>query len=233
MAWDEAYAQSVAQSKTPTLRLYQWSAPTLSLGYFQRYDDRRQHPPSGDCAVVRRTSGGGALMHDREWTYSLAVPRTEGLDSDKLYQLVHESLCEHLQQFGVDVRPWGRATDERREGEFLCFHRRTEHDLVVQGHKVVGSAQRKRRQVLMQHGAVLLQRSPHAPELPGVCDLAELPAGDCATLESSFSNDWINALSEKLRWSFAHSMPTEAEKDLAKDLANSRFLCEDWNFRRR
>src|SRR5689334_21696416 len=74
MAIDDALLESAAEAGVATLRLYQWSEPTLSLGYFQAAAERKTHQPSLTCALVRRASGGGAILHDRELTYSLALP---------------------------------------------------------------------------------------------------------------------------------------------------------------
>ena len=74
MAVDEVLLEAAAADGQCTLRFYRWEEPTLSLGYFQTYADRWQHEPSRDAAVVRRTSGGGAILHDAELTYSFAVP---------------------------------------------------------------------------------------------------------------------------------------------------------------
>src|SRR5436190_15116613 len=74
MAIDEALLESAATDGVATLRLYQWSEPTLSLGYFQAAEERERHQASTNCPLVRRASGGGAILHDRELTYSLALP---------------------------------------------------------------------------------------------------------------------------------------------------------------
>ena len=73
MALDEALLELAGESGIPTLRLYRWQPATLSLGYFQPYQDRESHPPSTTCPVVRRSSGGGAILHDRELTYSFTA----------------------------------------------------------------------------------------------------------------------------------------------------------------
>jgi lipoate-protein ligase A len=88
MAVDEALLRSAAQRGTATLRFYQWSEPTLSLGYFQAADDRQQHFASLACPLVRRASGGGAIVHDRELTYSLAMPlsNTRTAQATRLYE---------------------------------------------------------------------------------------------------------------------------------------------------
>ena len=74
MAVDEVLLEWSAEQGGCCWRLYRWQEPTLSLGYFQPYDERRRHPASRDCPAVRRLSGGGAILHDAELTYSLVVP---------------------------------------------------------------------------------------------------------------------------------------------------------------
>src|SRR5687767_13677741 len=78
MAVDEALLASAAAG-VATLRFYTWSQPTLSLGYFQHAHQRDAHAASRSCPLVRRASGGGAILHDRELTYSLAVPLRQRL----------------------------------------------------------------------------------------------------------------------------------------------------------
>ncbi len=78
MAIDEVLAHSAAERGVNTLRFYSWDPPTLSLGYFQRATDRQTHISSSTCAWVRRTSGGGAILHDRELTYSFATATPVG-----------------------------------------------------------------------------------------------------------------------------------------------------------
>ena len=82
MAADEALLHTVSNTETPVLRFYQWQSPTLSLGYFQSYADRNQHAASLEADVVRRLSGGGAILHDQELTYSLVLPGSNPLASD-------------------------------------------------------------------------------------------------------------------------------------------------------
>jgi lipoate-protein ligase A len=182
MAVDEALLDQAADEGLASLRFYRWREPTLSLGYFQGYDEREQHAPSRDAAVVRRLSGGGALIHDRELTYSLCLPASHPLarDAVKLYELAHEALIETLAERGIAASLHGDPATtppaERPDEPFLCFARRTSADVVLAvppvvaspPNKIVGSAQRRRRGAVLQHGAVLLETSPTAPELPGL-----------------------------------------------------------------
>ena len=74
MAVDEVLLDSAALHKTATLRFDRWQTPTVSLGYFQHVADRAQHPASLACPLVRRLSGGRAIVHDHELTYCLTLP---------------------------------------------------------------------------------------------------------------------------------------------------------------
>jgi lipoate-protein ligase A len=183
MAVDEMLLDWAAEHRTACLRFYQWETPTLSLGYFQSYEDRWSHAASRDCPAVRRLTGGGAILHDAELTYGLVLPAQHRLarDRDALYDTVHRSLIDTLASWGVQAAIFGETpAGKAQEGDshvrsaepFLCFQRRTAGDVIVGEIKIAGSAQRRRRGAVLQHGSVLLRRSPVAPELPGVEEVA-------------------------------------------------------------
>jgi hypothetical protein len=119
---------------------------------------------------VRRLSGGGAILHHFEWTYSCAIPRTHRLaqKAEQLYEIAHGALIRSLGNLGVQAQLRGEASSDQA---FLCFLRGDPRDVVVLRQKVAGSAQRRRRGAVLQHGSVLLQRSPLAPAVPGISDL--------------------------------------------------------------
>lgn len=190
MAVDEALVEAVAEDQTPTLRIYRWERPTLSLGYFQAYAERESHPPSLGADVVRRLSGGGAILHDLEITYSLILPCTYPLaaDTQLLYSTVHRAIVSWLTSFFPgEGLPWrldlcGGEPNKSvlREQPFLCFQRRSPGDvlLVSNGasgdHKLVGSSQRRRRGSVLQHGSILWSTSEAAPEVCGFTQLTGL-----------------------------------------------------------
>ena len=188
MAVDEALLDDAADSGLATLRFYQWREPTLSLGYFQRYAERESHAASRNAAIVRRLSGGGALLHDRELTYSLCLPASHSMSrqSAQLYGIVHSTVIEAFTVKSVPARLYndvairGTPSERRRRISLLrppqSRRRRAASagDSVNKGDsaiKIVGSAQRRRRGAVLQHGAVLLDASPCAPELAGLAQL--------------------------------------------------------------
>ncbi len=184
MAADEWLLERAVRDRIATLRFYTWSTPTVSLGHFQANRPRSETPSDSAHVTnevpaaflklpwVRRLSGGGAILHHHELTYSCALPSGHPLAREprQLYGVVHGTLVEFLRGIGVNAGLRGRDESER-DGGFLCFSRGDPQDIVVGPHKVVGSAQRRRKGAVLQHGSLLLERSELAPEFPGVRDL--------------------------------------------------------------
>ncbi len=164
MARDEALLHRVGDgSSPPTLRLYEWSEPTISLGYFQKYADFEQlAPPAGDMPVVRRQTGGGAILHDRELTYALVLPVAFDPIRDKpthLYEIAHDALLEVLAANTVTASLNGVSDDSGpTRGPFFCFARRHALDVVIRDEKLAGSAQRRTRNAILQHGSIVIER---------------------------------------------------------------------------
>jgi len=174
MAVDELLLRKVDQTGIPVLRIYTWREPTLSLGYFQRYRDRSLHPPSHGVAVVRRATGGGAILHHHELTYSIVMPISSRQTAARLalYRQLHDVFIQIMARRGVGLARSGDTPGSLADDTaFLCFQRRSADDLVLAGYKVLGSAQRRARRAVLQHGSLLLAASRHAPEIPGVCEL--------------------------------------------------------------
>jgi lipoate-protein ligase A len=172
MAVDQVLLQSAIDQGIATVRWYRWREPTVSMGYFQREEELLQDESLAGLPRVRRLSGGGTLVHDHELTYSLALPLTQRLIErpPDLYRLVHQVFINEFQRRGVNLQMRGQ-TVKLAEEPVLCFDRHDENDLVLRGHKVLGSAQRRRRGAILQHGGLLLKASAATPQLPGVTDL--------------------------------------------------------------
>ena len=240
MAVDQALLETANNTGLITLRFYQWSEPTLSLGYFQSHLDRCQHPTSANCPLVRRRTGGGAILHDREITYSLTVPSTNRWSerNSDLYHLVHQVLIDLLKQIGADAAlyenqmvssvdpssPGNVARPEIDQTAFMCFERRSPGDIVLGGYKVVGSAQRRMKNALLQHGSVLLEKSPCSPTLPGIEDLCGFPLSIEETIKKCASET-----GNELQIDLNDGKLSDAEK---RDASNARelfFASDDWN----
>jgi lipoate-protein ligase A len=187
MAMDAALLQLAAERERSVVRIYQWSEPTVTLGYFQGSEQSAESPFPG-LPVVRRLSGGGAILHDREITYSLVLSAAHPSrqDPSAVYQTVHRAIIRLLSAAGVpcqlrsefDAVNSGTAVadagkDAAMKAEpFLCFLRKNANDIVhATGNKIVGSAQRRRKGVTLQHGSIILKASPVVPQLPGIIDL--------------------------------------------------------------
>ncbi len=213
MEIDDALLLGVRADDPIVVRIYQWQEPTLSLGHFQTIDQWKQDPRVRDVAEfrtipwVRRKTGGGAILHDQEWTYSITVPSqqqraTKG-HSELLYRAIHTSIRDGLTELGWPASLAEHCTcspTSREKGEpFLCFQRRTPVDVVVGNHKILGSAQRRHANGLLQHGSLLLHSSSIYPELRG---LEQLYA-------TRFSRaDWAEWLEGRLRMAIRAAMPS-------------------------
>jgi lipoate-protein ligase A len=227
MAADETLMETAAQG-TATLRFYEWTTATVSLGYFQPAGARLLDPRLPSLPWLRRPSGGEALVHDREVTYCLALPA--GLPwqrrCESWARRFHELLREVFTHLGVAVTlcpPDG----ERRLGEFLCFLHHSPDDVLISGSKIVGSAQRRPAGALMQHGSILLAQSPHTPDLPGIAELTgrqvnanELAAAVCERMTEGF------------QWDIVPGDWSAVERERIEELATSRYASAEWNARR-
>ncbi len=219
MAVDEALLLGVVAGGPLTLRFYRWSEPTVSVGYFQR--DTPELEPGGrfaGLAWVRRLSGGGAIIHHHELTYSVCVPSAHPLASQPghLYMEMHLAIARALAEMGLQAEPRGAGDPANRT--FLCFSRGDPRDLVIGGNKVVGSAQRRRQGAILQHGSILLGGSPFAPELPGILDLAPHPIPERALTERI-----IDCCRNALEPVAVPATLTAAEMTLARELALERY----------
>lgn len=184
MAVDDWLLRRASEKRVSILRWYAWSEATVSLGYFQRRTDMQPEGASATLPAVRRTTGGGAIVHDRELTYSFTLPASHRFYRARaeLYGLFHRELLAALAVFGVQADLYGKppekvvaATTESRHTEpFLCFERRTDGDVVLCGSairpKIAGSAQYRNKNGMLQHGSVLLACSPSTPHVPGIAE---------------------------------------------------------------
>lgn len=156
MALDEAILR---QASCPVLRFYQWCQPSVSFGYFEKFAETSQRfvGEQGDSIVfVRRPSGGGAVDHRHDLTYSLFIPRDEEAShwrGDRSYRWIHCCVLTALEQVGVEAE---LQTAPKEKSGNLCFENPVRYDLVnPQGQKIAGAGQRRSRSGLLHQGSIL------------------------------------------------------------------------------
>jgi lipoate-protein ligase A len=226
MATDEALLQSAAAS-IASLRFYGWSGPTVSLGYFQPARLRQEDPLLAALPYVRRPTGGALLVHHLEVTYALALPASAAGPAASVWlRRMHASIAEALRTLGVAAVAHAPQPGETFPGP-LCFRHFAAGDLLIGPAKVVGSAQRRQRGGLLQHGAILLAQSPHTPTLPGIQELTGRTldtAEVCAAVRHAFQ--------ARTGWRLEEGDWTSAEQALISELAHRKYGQESWNAKR-
>jgi lipoate-protein ligase A len=199
MAIDEVLLDGVAaDAAPPTLRFYEWSPPCLSLGYFQPFDvvDVDACRALG-VEIVRRPTGGRAILHDRELTYTVALPASLlGHDGGVLpsYYRLSLALQEGLHRLGI---PATLAPESAASGPLhgpICFDRPSAHEILLHGRKLVGSAQVRRGGGLLQHGSILIE--PRIDKLTACLRLPRDSAGSPPGDGSERIEDGVAGLAE-------------------------------------
>lgn len=181
MACDVALMERARATGEGVVRVYSWSAPTLSFGRHQKTGgyDRAALERAG-LAVVRRPTGGRAILHHREITYSVTAPAEPDEPIASAYSWINSLLLGALQSLGVDARiaePAGRAPVP---DENPCFAEPAAGEITARGRKLVGSAQYREDRALLQHGSILV--SDDQSSLAALC-ADGTPTPPPATLE--------------------------------------------------
>jgi lipoyl(octanoyl) transferase len=175
MARDAAILAAVsAGAVPPTLRLYGWTPPCLSLGYGQhaREADTERIAARG-WGLVRRPTGGRAILHTDELTYSLALTMDHPLAASGVvesYRRISAALLAALNQLGAQPRAERPEAISNATLSPVCFDTPSHYEITVEGRKLIGSAQVRRRQGLLQHGTV-----PLSGDIARICEVLVYP----------------------------------------------------------
>ncbi len=231
MARDEALLSFVGAGTSPaTLRFYQWSSPTISLGYFQSFAEYASlPPPAGGLPIVRRLTGGGAILHDRELTYSLVLPAGHPLarlGPRPLYEVVHGAIVDALGACVISARMRGRGarTGRSQRNRFFCFAREYAEDVISRGEKLAGSAQRRLRSAVLQHGSLILESR-----------FDQQPSGQVCSQAPVSVRTLIDLIVESLsgRYEFGRQPDSWTCQELvAASALNDKYAGEAWTKRR-
>jgi len=200
MALDEALLHNAI---IPVLRFYRWRAPAVSFGYFSRFDEVRER--SAERELVRRWTGGGIVLHGDDLTYSFVVPAAHSLHERKareIYSLVHRAITVALSLRGTNAT---LADSTAPRISDACFANPVYADVMVDGRKIAGAAQRRARTGLLQQGSI--QLNGPAPY---------------------FTRDFSDAICTTAR---RIDIPTQCFP-MATELAESKYATAEWLTRR-
>lgn len=143
-------------SPVPVLRLYAWNQPTISLGYSQKLSEPEELRFAAlGLPVVRRPTGGRTLLHDvTEITYAMALPEAVAVSLSETYQLFTSWLHRALLQLGIPAELASRDQRASSFGHLGCYGTVQTGEILLSGRKLVGSAQRRNGNSVLQHGAI-------------------------------------------------------------------------------
>jgi lipoate-protein ligase A len=246
MALDETVAAYVRKEKAPpTLRLYGWDRPSLTLGCFQKTSDiDAAYCASKGIPIVRRPTGGRAILHHRELTYSFSVKTDNILFSKGLldsYRSIAAAFHLAFQKAGIRAEPKKQRERGRvLAGSPLCFQSSSFGEILVDNKKAVGSAQKRWDNGLLQQGSV-----PYSYDTDEIRRIFGAEA--CTAMGSAMTclEEVMPGLSgkefrgilkasfeETFGVSFLQSRPSPGEEALARDLEASKYSLKSWNFQR-
>ena len=241
MARDTALQMRSARTGECVFSIYSWSCATLSLGRHQQasglYDVEKIRASGID--VVRRPTGGRAILHDREVTYSVTASLANAGTLREAYSRINLILQTGLSRLGVFAET-ASAAQRPLPGVRSCFELPTEGELIVQGCKLVGSAQWRNERALLQHGSILVDDDQSS--LPNFAIGAETGSESIpvpATLHNLLgrtpdANEVAQAMFDAVR-SLEDGDATELAEDEVREETLQHvphFLDEDWTWRR-
>lgn len=214
------------------LRLYAWQPPGLSLGYFQRHSEMSGTFDPG-AVVTRRITGGDAILHIHELTFSIvgldgAFPFDDTVESS--YHRIHEALASGFTTLGITAR--SRRAGERTEypdggHHGRCFYAVTRYDLVCGKRKLVGSAQRRTLGKVLHHGSIPLAPNPMTPDSADLSSLSGRTIGyeEAAAAVRKGMEDYFNVRLED--W-----LPEDTLLEEGRRLAGAKYGTVEWVERR-
>jgi lipoyl(octanoyl) transferase len=240
MALDEAMIRAAAQTGATLVRLYTWDVPSLSLGRNQRTTSiyNAERCASQQVPVVRRLTGGRALLHAREVTYAVAAPVAAAPSLRGGYDAINQCLLAALHALGVPAVLAAPAERTPSPGLAPCFETPSTGELVVDDRKLVGSAQHREADAFLQHGSLLLDDDQDMLASLALVPLPEFPAP--ATLRALLGDETradtvCDAIEAAIRVAANGRLTRWSPQDLSADHvaeAASRYRDPRWTWRR-
>jgi len=244
MALDEAISDAVRQKiSPPTLRLYHWDRPSLSIGYFQKCSDiNLEYCDVKDYPVVRRQTGGRAILHDSELTYSFSSSKDSPIFNGSLlenYTVISNALLHALKLTGIEAEALFIKKRSNGHRNPACFKTVSFGEITVKKKKVIGSAQKRYKDGFLQHGSIIFDFN--AKEL---CTVLKgnnsQDFEDIGALRKSRPDISIHELRSNLKEAFEKELnvkvitdrPSKFELSLAKELESNKYSTKEWNLKR-
>ncbi|MCZ8514360.1 biotin/lipoate A/B protein ligase family protein [Paenibacillus filicis] len=263
MAVDEAILTAVSEGKArPTVRFYGWNPPTLSIGYFQKAQQEIDFDAleREGIGFVRRATGGRAVLHDKELTYSIIVPESyPGIPRSvtDAYRVLSEGLLSGFRRLGLQADMVKLESEEDKSqyasmGSAACFDSPSWYELVVEGRKIAGSAQTRQKGVVLQHGSILLDldtdqlfrmlrfsnervaermKQQFLKKAVAINDLLRSAGKQEVTIDDA-EKAFEKGIAEGMRIELAESALTPYEEALAQQLVQEKYGNDAWNLRR-
>ena len=252
MAMDEALFRVLQErGGSPTLRFYGWQRPVLSIGYFQNagQEINLQQCRAHGLDVIRRPTGGKAVLHDQELTYSVVskeVPPFFSADLIANYQAICSCLILGFSELGIDVSMAKDHRYDRSSGmDSICFACPAPFELLSRGRKICGSAQFRSRGCFLQHGSILLEFDVgknclfflNSEETQEQGDhLAQKVTSVYGETAKSISPEMLSRIMQRAfetTWHirFAEGKLTPEEEALKNELLQKKYANPDWNLR--
>lgn len=252
MAIDEAILHALTEGDgRPTLRFFQWQPACLSLGYSQHwYEVNENAIQQRGYTWTRRPTGGKAILHTDEATYSLIIPQADPRIEGGIvasYRVLSFGLLRGLALLGVPAKQASKeemAVQQRAaRGGPVCFDTPSRYEITWQGKKLIGSAQLRRRQIVLQHGTLPLrgdlkgiievlnfsdeEREQQRQLLPQRAVTLEQVLGKVLPFET-VSEALARGLAEELNLTLADMPLTEKEQALVEKLRAEQYANEAW-----
>ncbi len=237
MAIDEA----LLSSKLPVLRLYQWEPPCLSIGYFQQINQiNKEFCKKNNIDIVRRLTGGNAVLHDKELTYSFIIdeklmPKSV-IDS---YKKISKGLLSALTFLGL--KPEMNNEVKKEEKSPICFNDPGWYEILINKKKIIGSAQKRVNGKLLQHGAILIDidikryancfRKSEPEKLKQRITSINKELKE-ETNYKNLAKTIKKGFESALKIGFQESELTKEERKLAERLNKEKYSTDKWNLMR-
>lgn len=242
MAIDEAILH---YCKVPVLRVYRWKPEAITLGYNQNLNEiNLDKCKELNVDVVRRITGGKAVFHDKEITYSFILPESTNLlpsEINESYRIIANALVSALKKFNVGVEI--KKVPERIATS-ICFNSSNWYELLVNGRKISGSAQRRMDGKILQHGSILTDFDYEKNSLlfssNNLIDNIENLRKRITSLKNELNKiinyeEFAEALKSGFKENFGFGMVDDSltieEKALAEKLRKGKYSAEEWNYK--